>query len=537
MTNKTAIGILLLVWAIVELLIFPVGEFPLNDDWCYAIPVRDLINGEKLRIVNWGSMTLLTHIGWGYLFSTIFGFSFLTLRISVIVLAIIGSIYFYFLLEKTTANKSISLLFTLLFFLNPLCISLTNTFMTDIPFCIFSMVTIYYIKKMYDSNFDIKFVILVNILLVITILLRQLGLFMSIGIFCSVFWLKDKKHIFYAIMPLILGIITLYFYEQWLVYSGNSVNNYYKTSNLIADALGKIGQMFYQLFHRFGLSFQHIGIVILPIVLPQAISYVKNIRNEKWKIAIPVFIVFLIPIIRGISNFPYGNVMMPNALGAKVLYDIFLFHYSDTQDHIITKSIFKILGFVGGVSLLITLIKIFFTSGQKTAKFNAFEVVILSCIIAYFGLLIGSPAYFDRYNLPLFFLVIILISLKLETGNLLKFNILSYSYVLVFTIFAILTTKDYFNWNTIKKQAHEDVLKAEKLTYEQIHAGIDYNMWLTYNYKIATKWRENFDRGDQPYIIAHTKNINPYEVYKSYPYKRLFLPTNDTIFILKRIRN
>ncbi|TAF75837.1 MAG: phospholipid carrier-dependent glycosyltransferase [Bacteroidetes bacterium] len=166
MTNKNAIGILLLVWAIVELLIFPIGEFPLNDDWCYAIPVRDLINGEKLRIVNWGSMTLLTQIGWGYLFSTIFGFSFLTLRISVIILGITGGIYLYYLLEKNTKNNYLALFLALVYVLNPLHISLSNTFMTDVPFCTFSIVSLFYIKKMFDSDFDLKYVVLVNILLI-----------------------------------------------------------------------------------------------------------------------------------------------------------------------------------------------------------------------------------------------------------------------------------------------------------------------------------------------------------------------------------
>lgn len=535
MTNKTAIGILLLVWAIVELLIFPIGEFPLNDDWCYAIPVRDLINGEKLRIVNWGSMTLLTQIGWGYLFSTIFGFSFLTLRISVIVLGIIGSIHLYLLIENATKNKSIGIFFALLFLLNPLQISLSNTFMTDIPFCTFSIVSLFYIKKMYDTNFDIKYVFLVNILLISTILLRQLGLFICIGMFCSVFWMKEKKHIFYAILPLVLGIIILNIYEHWLVISGNSTNNYYNTKSLIADILGKIPQMFFQLFHRLGLSFQYIGVALLPIVLPQAYYYVKNIKYEKWKITIPFFIVFLIPIIRAISDFPYGNVLMTNALGSKVLYDIFLFKYYDTQNNAISTLVFKLLGFIGGISLLISLLKLFFSTETKIRKNEPFETVIIFSILAYFGLLVSAPAYFDRYCLPMFFLFLILFSFRINTITLLKYNAFAILYFVILTTFSILTTKDYFRWNRIKKQAFDEVLNTEKLTPEQIHAGIDYTMWLTYEHKNASTWKEKFDLGNQPYIIAFTKNISPFTVYKSYPYKRTYLPSNDTIFVLKRI--
>lgn len=226
---------------------------------------------------------------------------------------------------------------------------------------------------------------------------------------------------------------------------------------------------------------------------------------------------------------------MPNALGAKVLYDIFLFKYYDTQNNIISTFVFKLIGFVGGVSLLISLIRLFFSSESKIIKFDAFEIVIIGSILAYFGLLVLAPVYFDRYCLPMFFLFIILISFRINMPNLLKFRVLISLYILYFSVFAILTTKDYFEWNRIKKQAHADVLKAEKLTFEQIHAGIDYTMWLTYDHKFASTWEKNFITGNQPYIIAFTKNIIPFTVYKNYPYKRMYLPSNDTIFVLKRI--
>ncbi|TAF75839.1 MAG: hypothetical protein EAZ53_05160 [Bacteroidetes bacterium] len=274
---------------------------------------------------------------------------------------------------------------------------------------------------------------------------------------------------------------------------------------------------------------------LLPIILPQAYSFLKNIKNEKWKIIIPIFIVFLIPIIRAISDFPYGNVLMTNALGSKVLYDIFLFKYYDTQNNAISTLVFKFLGFVGGISLLISLLKLFFSSEAKIKKNEPFEIVIIVSILAYFGLLVSAPAYFDRYCLPMFFLFLILFSFRINTINILKYNALTILYLLILSTFSILTTIDYFEWNRIKKQAHDEVLKAEKLTFEQIHAGIDYTMWLTYNHKFASTWEKNFITGNQPYIIAFTKNIFPFTVYKSYPYKRLYLPSNDTIFILKRI--
>lgn len=341
MTNKLAIGILLFVWALIELLIFPVGEFPLNDDWCYAIPVRDLLNGENLRIVNWGSMTLLTQIGWGFLFTKLFGFSFLTLRFSVIVLGIIGSVYLYYILESETKNKIGSLLMCLLYISNPLQINLANTFMTDVPFCSFSIVCIYYIKRMFETDFKLRFVILANILLIITILLRQLGIFLSIGILFTVFWQKDRSKFFYAILPLILGIITLWGYEKWLVLSGNSINNYYRSSQILSQAIENIPLTIFHLFHRISVSYNFIGLGIFPLTMWSAFAVIKNIKKEKWKLALPFFILSIICILRGLSDFPYHNVFSSTYLGAKILYDIDLFNIRDIQNNLMLTCIFK----------------------------------------------------------------------------------------------------------------------------------------------------------------------------------------------------
>ena len=44
-------GLIVLLWFVVIALINPVGDFPLNDDWCYAKSVKNYIetnNGKEL---------------------------------------------------------------------------------------------------------------------------------------------------------------------------------------------------------------------------------------------------------------------------------------------------------------------------------------------------------------------------------------------------------------------------------------------------------------------------------------------------------
>ena len=53
---------LTLGWVALVLLIGPWGDFPLNDDWCYAKSVQTLVETGQLKLYNWGEMTLVAHV-------------------------------------------------------------------------------------------------------------------------------------------------------------------------------------------------------------------------------------------------------------------------------------------------------------------------------------------------------------------------------------------------------------------------------------------------------------------------------------------
>ena len=85
----------MLLWFVVIALINPVGDFPLNDDWCYAKSVKNYIETGELILYNWGEMTLVGQVFYGIIFSKLFGFSFTVLRISTLLFAISSSLILY----------------------------------------------------------------------------------------------------------------------------------------------------------------------------------------------------------------------------------------------------------------------------------------------------------------------------------------------------------------------------------------------------------------------------------------------------------
>src|SRR5438094_1729155 len=125
--------VLALAIAAVLLAAPPLGEFPINDDWLYARTVQGLVERGQLEVPAWGASSLVLQAYWGALFARLFGFSHLALRASTLVLAAVGLVGFYLLLRELL-DPGRALLGTLLLLVNPLYVTLSYSFMTDVPF-------------------------------------------------------------------------------------------------------------------------------------------------------------------------------------------------------------------------------------------------------------------------------------------------------------------------------------------------------------------------------------------------------------------
>jgi hypothetical protein len=116
------------------LVVDPRGEFALNDDWAYALPVQILVERGVLRLTFFQGMPLLAQIAWGVPFCLPLGFSFTALRVSTLVLGLLGMLGVYRLLRDRDVAPLLCLLAALGLLANPVYATLANTFMTDVPF-------------------------------------------------------------------------------------------------------------------------------------------------------------------------------------------------------------------------------------------------------------------------------------------------------------------------------------------------------------------------------------------------------------------
>ncbi len=141
----SALAVALLIPAALWALLFfivPPGqqEFPANDDWAFARSAFALARGEGLHYYHWASMPLLGQLAWAAPFVWLLGESHVALRLSTLVLALLGVAAFHDLLrheEKLERRQAV--LTALCLALNPLFFLLAATFHSDVPALSFSL--------------------------------------------------------------------------------------------------------------------------------------------------------------------------------------------------------------------------------------------------------------------------------------------------------------------------------------------------------------------------------------------------------------
>ena len=121
------------IWILMAVLVNPLGDFPLNDDWAYGWSVKVLVETGDFRLSDWTAVNLLPQVLWGAVFSVPVGFSFTALRFSTLTLGLVGVLATYGLLREIKASPGVSLVGALVVALNPIYFALSNSFMSDVP--------------------------------------------------------------------------------------------------------------------------------------------------------------------------------------------------------------------------------------------------------------------------------------------------------------------------------------------------------------------------------------------------------------------
>ena len=125
-------------WVVID----PVGEYPVDDDWAYVRSLRHLHDEGRLVLLDWNPMSLVGLLAWGLVFTKAFGFSFTVTKLAVAATlavecgALLAALR-HFAVPPTLAAMAVA---TLL--LGPLHLFHGFEFSTDVPAVAWSMVAL-----------------------------------------------------------------------------------------------------------------------------------------------------------------------------------------------------------------------------------------------------------------------------------------------------------------------------------------------------------------------------------------------------------
>jgi 4-amino-4-deoxy-L-arabinose transferase-like glycosyltransferase len=523
------------LWFLIALVVNPLGEFPLNDDWAYSRNVYDLAVNGILRFSNWPAMTLIAQTLWGALFCKLFGFSFGVLRLSVLILGWAGLMAFFLLSVKLLQNTKLAFFFTLILAFNPLYFSLSYTYMTEIPFLACFISALYFYFLYYDDQ-KIKNLVIASLFALIASMIRQHGLLIAFALVLTTLLsgrIRIKRLILEtALACLIVGIFVGFKY-------------YLKAKHLLPVSFGSVSELIrtlkfrifiHDLFFRSSILLIYSGFFLLPLAIIAMPSCLKNCRLSAKLLIAFVSALVCLPVVQNIRSVPFGNIFYNLGLGPKLLKDAY---WGLNQHPVLPVSmliVIYVLGILGSFlliyCLILTMVK--WKKSLRGTSAGKIKLQILMIGGGYLGFLLILNSFYDRYFLPVILILMVLIlspEMKIH-----KSSLISLILMLSISFFSVTATHDYLSFNRARWQGLNSLM-AKGISPHQIDGGFEFNCWYQTGDihwgKMIPQEKSWWCVDDDTYMLA-VGNVGGYQIVRSIKYKSLLTFTQDSVLILKR---
>jgi hypothetical protein len=125
----------------------PFGNFPLNDDWAYALTVKWLVDDHVFKLSNWIVPNLLPQSLLGWLCASLFGHSFSALRLLTEFVSLMTSFVAFRFLRSCGIDRRRSFLATVALICLPWWQALSNSYMSDMYGLTFALVAAFYLVR------------------------------------------------------------------------------------------------------------------------------------------------------------------------------------------------------------------------------------------------------------------------------------------------------------------------------------------------------------------------------------------------------
>lgn len=241
-----------------------------DDSWAYARTVQHLLSTGRYQLDIWSAANMPVQIYLAAGLSKIFGYSLSLLRCFTLVLLGAGLYSFYALLRELSCSQKVASVCTLALLASPLTLMLGFTFMSDVPFLCWLLLSLWlYVRGL--RNGDIRCMLLGSFAAGCAVGTRQFGVTLTGGLLLC--WLFSGRERRPALRLIAAGLVVPLLGAAMQFHSGLAAPN-------ITQAVRMAQQheflhlpvivLIQEFFWRCALMVQYIGMAMLP-VLPLAL--------------------------------------------------------------------------------------------------------------------------------------------------------------------------------------------------------------------------------------------------------------------------
>jgi hypothetical protein len=150
----------ILLYVVAAFVIPTNADVGISDDWTYALSVQNLVNQGRFEILSVSAATMVFQLFWGGLFAFLFGMTFGVLRISTLVITLLGGLAVFGMCRELGVKRQLSALGMAAYLFNPVLFSISYSFMTDPHYlALLAISSYFYVRGIRFGKQDDRYII------------------------------------------------------------------------------------------------------------------------------------------------------------------------------------------------------------------------------------------------------------------------------------------------------------------------------------------------------------------------------------------
>ena len=541
-SSKVYSALVVLIWGILIVLVDPRGAFMVNDDWSFVRSLEALRQG-RLIATGWGpegapgGPSLIVHLLWGWLFSFLFGSSMTSLRASVLTMGALASMSLFVLLRSLKTPVWLALLSTLTLILNPLFLSQSFSFMTDVTFTGLAASALLALHLGMEKG-RLSWLCGGLLLIAASILTRQIGIVLGIA-FVAVCWLTPRGRRLgpwrMTVLAVLLTVIPWLGWEVVLSLTGSTPITQHQ---VLAGIFGRAQQkglpdyLVFLAFQLFPVALGYVAFLLAPLLMLQLAAHWQNPSVRRVVVGYGVLAaLFEWAVLAGVVHPPvalYGNVIVNLGIGPLLFKDSYLL--GQPRLAALPGAAYYAIVLVT-LPLVVVLVHGILASVRRLLwedRSPPIASVALLAALMYLGIVVLAGAR-DRYLIPLCMLLTVWIVLDWSPAqwDALKPRKSLAAAVVVLALtgtFSVAGTHDFMATRRAAQKAHDHLLDDLKVDPCQVDGGFELNGYYCYDPHFRPEpglswwWVHRED-----YLVA-LGALPGYEVAATFPFNRWLGP-------------